>query len=179
MTPRPFRFRLRPRYLLRGGLLMNRGFASLLILAAALGVTIPALAQAPRKDVIWARGTNGAPITLNGILNEPAWAQAEAAVLRLRPDSGIPGRGPDHASGVRPSDWTYATIRFLTVGNQRYMWAYIRDRSIGGSGTFNRFDGLLMSIKDHATFTRPAPPTEYFYSWWYPEDPPAANAPGA
>jgi len=30
----------------------------------------PAHAQAPRKDVIWARTTNGAPITLDGVLNE-------------------------------------------------------------------------------------------------------------
>jgi len=40
---------------------------------AALACVAPALAQAPRADAIWARRTN-ATITLNGILNEPAWA---------------------------------------------------------------------------------------------------------
>lgn len=158
---------------------MNRGFTSILMLAATLGAALPALAQAPRKDFIWARGTNGAAITLNGILNEPAWAQADSVVIRMAMDTGIPGSGYFYESGIAPVDPTYATVRFLTVGNQLYMGAYIRDHSIGGSNTFNRFDGLLMSIKDHATSTRPAPPTEYFYSWWYPEDSLAAIAPGA
>ena len=35
-----------------------------------------ASAQPVRKDAIWARSTNGAPITLDGVLNEPAWAVA-------------------------------------------------------------------------------------------------------
>src|SRR6185436_1104407 len=76
-------------------------------------------------------------------------------------------------------DPTNATIRFLTVGNVLYMGAYVRDKSIGGSEVFNRFDGFLMSIKNHSNSIRPSPPTEYFYSWYYPEDPVAANAVGA
>ncbi len=158
---------------------MNRGFACVLVLAATLGATLPALGQAPRKDFIWARSTNGAPITLNGVLNEPAWAQAESVVIRMAQDTGIPGSGWFYESGIAPIDPTYATMRFLTVGNQLYMGAYIRDHSVGGSNTFNRFDGLLMAIRDHATTARPAPPSEYFYSWWYPEDSLAAIAPGA
>jgi len=158
---------------------MNRGVIAALALAATLGATLPALAQAPRQDFIWARSTAGAPITLNGILNEPAWAKADSVVIRMAQDTGIPGSGYFYEAGVAPSDPTYATIRFLTVGNQLYMGAYIRDKSVGGSDVFNRFDGLLMSIKDHSTSVRPAPPTEYFYSWWYPEDPTAANAVGA
>ncbi len=150
-----------------------------LVLALSIGATIPALAQAPRKDFIWARSTNGAAITLDGVLNEPAWAQAESVVVRMAQDTGIPGSGWFYESGVAPSDPTFTTIRFLRVGNQLYMGAYVRDHSIGGSDLFNRFDGLLMSIKDHASATRPAPATEYFYSWWNPENPVAAVAPGA
>lgn len=158
---------------------MHRGVMAALALAATCCVTLPAFAQAPRKDYIWARSTNGAPITLDGVLNEAAWAQADSVVIQMSVDTGIPGSGWFFESGISPIDPTNATIRFLTIGNQLYMGAYIRDHSVGGSDTFNRFDGLLMSIKDHATSVRPAPPTEYFYSWWYPEDPTAANAPGA
>jgi hypothetical protein len=45
----------------------------------------------------------------------------------------------------------------------------VRDKSIGGSATFNRFDGLLMALKDHAAAGSPKPPAEYFYSWWNPD----------
>ena len=41
-------------------------------------------------------------------------------------------------------------LKFLTVGNQLYMGAKVRDKSIGGSELFNRFDGLLMDLKDHS-----------------------------
>ena len=148
-------------------------------LAITLGAALPSFAQAPRKDFIWARSTAGAPITLDGVLNEAVWAQAESVVVVMAQDNGIPGSGYFYESGVAPIDPTNATIRFLTVGNQLYLGAYVRDKSIGGSEVFNRFDGFLMSLKNHATATRPAPPTEYFYSWYYPEDPVAANAKGA
>ena len=38
-------------------------------------------AQIPRQDVIWARSTAGAPIVLDGNLNEAVWAQAETKVM--------------------------------------------------------------------------------------------------
>lgn len=158
---------------------MNRGSIAVFVFAVTVCCAHPGLAQAPRKDFIWARSTAGAPITLNGILNEPAWALADSVNIVFGQDTGIPGSGYFFESGISPGDPTNATIRFLTVGNTLYMGAYIRDKSVGGSETFNRFDGLLMSVKNHSNSTRPAPATEYFYSWWYPEDPVAANAPGA
>ncbi len=158
---------------------MIRGCIAALAFVVTLGAALPGFAQAPRKDFIWARSTAGAAITLDGVLNEPAWAQAESVVIVMAQDNGIPGSGYFYESGIAPIDPTNATIRFLTVGNQLYMGAYVRDKSVGGSEVFNRFDGFLMSLKNHATTTRPAPPTEYFYSWYYPEDPVAANAPGA
>lgn len=148
-------------------------------LAALLVQARAGEAQAPRKDFVWARSTNGAPLTLNGILNEAAWAAADSVVIRYGVDNGIPGSGWFNESGVLPGDPTHATLKFLTVGNQLWMGAFVRDKSIGGQKTFNRFDGLLMALKDHASPGRPSPPLEYFYSWWYPEDSMAAIAPGA
>ena len=158
---------------------MNRGFIAALAFMLTWCAAWPCFAQAPRKDFIWARSTAGAPITLDGVLNEPAWAKADSANIVMAQDTGIPGSGYFYESGIAPIDPTNATIRFLTVGNTLYMGAYVRDHSVGGSNIFNRFDGLLMSIKDHSTSVRPAPPTEYFYSWFWPEDSLAAIAPGA
>jgi hypothetical protein len=49
-----------------------------------------------------------------------------------------------------------------------YMGVIVKDKSIGGSELFNRFDAILMAIKDHANGLDPKPPSEYFYTWWYP-----------
>src|SRR6185295_1953699 len=149
-----------------------------LALLAIMGSALPALAQAPRQDVVWARSTNGAAITLDGNLNEPAWAAAESVHVQYGVDSGIPGSGWRPESGILPIDPTYATIKFLTNGDYLYVSFFIKDKSIGGSNLFNRFDGLLMALKDHSAPNRPSPPTEYFYTWWFPEDSIAALMPG-
>jgi hypothetical protein len=158
---------------------MKGKWIAALVLAALLVQVRTGEAQAPRKDYVWARSTNGAPITMDGILNEPAWAAADSVVIRFAQDAGIPGSGYFFESGVAPSDPTWASLKFVTVGNQLWMGAFIHDKSIGGQKTFNRFDGLLIGIKDHSNPNRPVPPLEYFYSWWYPEDSLAAIAPGA
>lgn len=156
--------------------------AKLLTVAAAAALMLGAgvaAAQAPRKDVIWARSTAGAPITLDGVLSEPAWALAESVTIYLRSDNGIPGSGYKLEAGILPKDSTRATLKFLTVGNAIYMAAIVPDSSVGGSKDFNRFDGFLMAIKDHGLAARPAPPAEYLYSWWYEDDlPPNDTAPG-
>ena len=146
----------------------KKGIAAALVAVFAVAFALPAFAQAPRKDVIWAR-TSAAAITLDGNLNEAAWAQAESMSVRWSEDNGIPGSGYKLEVGLLPSDPTRAKLKFLVVGNQLYMGAVIPDSSIGGSATFNRFDGLLMAIKDHASTGAPKPPAEYFYSWWYPD----------
>ncbi len=158
---------------------MNRGVVAALVLAATLGLALPALSQAPRKDFIWARSTTNPSIQMDGILNEPAWATADSMTIQMAVDAGIPGSGWFYESGIAPVDPTNATIRFLRVGNLLYMGGYIRDHSVGGDTSFVRSDGLLMAIKDHASTTRPAPPSEYFYTWWVPEDVGLARAPGA
>jgi len=146
---------------------MDRGIIGTIVLAVALGAVSPSFAQAPRKDVIWARSTAGATITMDGILNEPAWAVADSIVIRYGIDTGIPGSGWKAEAGILPSDPTKATVRFLTVGNLLYMGIQVRDKSVGGSRLFNRIDGLLMAIKDHANANRPSPPSEYLYTWWH------------
>lgn len=140
-----------------------------LVLASVLLQSLPVSAQAPRKDAIWARRSTS-PITLDGVLGEAAWSMAESVVVRMAQDAGIPGSGYKYEAGVLPSDPTHATLKFLVVGNELYLGAIVRDQSIGGSLDFNRFDGLLMALKDHADAAAPKPPSEYFYAWWYPEN---------
>lgn len=139
-------------------------FAIAAVLAPAL-----ASAQSMRQDAIWARRSTS-PITLNGVLDEPAWALAETKILKFGIDNGIPGSGWKYEGGVVSTDQTQATLKFLVVGNVLYLGAVVPDKSIGGSKDFNRFDGLLMSIKDKADVAAaPKPPSEYFYAWWYSE----------
>jgi hypothetical protein len=129
----------------------------------------PADAQAPREDAIWARNTTET-ITLDGVLSEASWAEAESVVIQYAVNAGLPGSGWKVESGnLFAVDPLYATIKFLVQGNQLYLAFDVQDASIGGSKNFNRFDGLLMAIKDHADPGYPKPPAEYFYVWWYPE----------
>jgi len=156
---------------------------SFLLFGMLLASAAPVLAQAPRSNAIWARSTAGAAITLDGNLNEAAWAAAESWRLHYHYDSsnpvtgtqGIPGSGWKNEGGYLPddptNDSTNATVRFLVVGNQLYLGATVPDRSIGGGGGFNFFDGFLMGLKDHSpTQGFPKPVMEYLYSWWYPRD---------
>lgn len=138
----------------------------LLVLSFAATTT---QAQAPREDVIWAR-TSTETITLDGVLDEPGWATADSVVIEYGVNAGLPGSGWKIESGnLTAVDPLHATIKFLVVGNELYMASIIEDASIGGSKNFNRFDGLLMAIKNHADPGFPKPPAEYFYVWWYPE----------
>lgn len=140
-----------------------------LFLLLGLALAVPALAQAPipRQDAIWAR-RSASGITLNGILSEPAWAKAESITIHMGQDAGIPGSGWKYEGGMLPNDPTRATLKFLIVGNQMYLGARIPDQSIGGDSIWQRFDGMLMGLKDHTSPDAPKPPAEYFYVWWYP-----------
>ena len=119
----------------------------LLVLSLAATTT---QAQAPREDVIWAR-TSTETITLDGVLDEASWAAADSVIIEYGVNAGLPGSGWKIESGnLTAVDPLYATIKFLVVGNQLYMAAVVEDASIGGSKNFNRFDGFLMAIKNHA-----------------------------
>ncbi len=147
-------------------------FAALFVFAAS------AFAQIPREDAVWARTTDGAAITLDGILDEAVWAQAESVTIKWGESAGIPGSGWKAEVGFLPVDPTDATVKFLVDGDDLYMAFIVPDSSVGGGPDFNRFDGLLMAIKNHEdTLVAPKPPGEYFYSWWY-QDCPDSMAPG-
>lgn len=139
-----------------------------LALLGCLAAAGAAFGQADREDAIWARRAL-APITLDGVLNEADWAQAETHIIQYGVDAGIPGSGWKTESGWQPSDPTYAEIKFLVYENQLYMAAIVQDQSIGGSIEFNRFDGLLMGMKDHSVEGYPKPQSEYMYTWWHDE----------
>jgi hypothetical protein len=140
------------------------------IVLGALLVASPAAAYAPRQDAIWARQST-VPITLNGVLDEAAWATAESVLVVYGTSAGVPGSGWKIEAGFTPTNPTNATLKFLVRNNQLYLGATVRDKSIGGHSTFNRWDGFLMAIKDHLSPDFPKPPVEYFYSWWYPLSP--------
>lgn len=153
------------------------------MLALALASSTPAFAQLARTDAIWARTAPAGSITLDGNLNEAVWAQAESWKVKYRVDynnpqpgaNGIPGSGWKDEGGINPpddptNDGTDATLKFLVIGNKLYLGATVPDRSIGGGGGFNYFDGFLMGLKDHADPGFPKPINEYLYSWWYPRE---------
>ncbi|MFN8588848.1 MAG: T9SS type A sorting domain-containing protein [Candidatus Eisenbacteria bacterium] len=146
------------------------GLVTALMTGALLCASLPAWAQFQRYDYIWARSTNGAALTLDGQLNEPQWAQAESLIITTRQDGPIPGSGWKDEGGFISSDPNRAVFRFLTVDNQLWLAVTVRDSSIGGSDQFNRFDGLLMSLKGHNDPGHPSPPREHFMSWWWPPE---------
>lgn len=148
------------------------------LLLALIAFAQAARAQVPPIDYIWARSTNGAHITLDGKLDEPAWSKAETKIIQYGVDNGYPGSGYKIEGGTLPNDPTFATLKFLVDGNYLYLGAVINDKSIGGSVDFNREDGLLMMIMDHTSPNRPTPPLEHYYSWWYPLDTLGAATPG-
>ncbi len=149
---------------------MKRGvLVATFVAALALAVATPSHAQFQRYDSMWARSTGGAALTLDGYMNEPEWALAESILVRYPLDNGIPGSGWKDEGGFPATDRTYAVFRFLTVGDQLWMACTVRDSSVGGSKDFNRFDGLLMSLKNHGNGSHPASPGEHFISWWSPD----------
>ncbi len=90
-------------------------------------------AQYPaREDVVWARSTAGETITLDGVLNEAAWAQAESIQVIYGVSGPLPSSG--YRSEYQPeanTDSTRATVNFLINGNQLYLGFTIPDSSIG------------------------------------------------
>lgn len=158
---------------------MRRITTTLLLVGIAAVWALPAHSQAKRLDYVWARQTTN-PITLDGVLNEADWSKADSLFLKFGIDNGVPGSGWKIEAGLLPSDSTYAVLKLLVRNNQMFLGARVKDKSVGGSANFNRFDGLLMALKDHMSTGAPKPPDEYFYVWWSPgtTDPqPAGQSP--
>jgi hypothetical protein len=137
----------------------------LMLVAAACLSAAAVQAQAVREDVIWAR-TTSATITLDGVLNEAAWSAAESKTVEFGTDAGIPGSGWKMEAGWPPVDVTVANMKFLVKGNQLYVGFEVQDQSVGGSVEFNRFDGFIMGLKDHAVLGTYKPVAEYVYAFW-------------
>lgn len=144
--------------------------------AVLLGVCIAsvALGQNARQDYVWAR-TSAAPITVDGVLNEPGWAMAESIHVQYGAYNALPGSGW-HTENTHPTatlDPTDAWIKFLVSGDSLYIALIAKDSSIG-SGPFNRKDGVLMNLRHKSPMgsiaTIPANNShrsfEMFYSWW-------------
>ena len=101
----------------------------------------------PRQDATWARRAPSA-ITLDGVMNETAWAQAESINVVYGQNAGLPGSGwKDESPTPRtPSDPTRATLKFLIFNDSLYIGIRVQDSSVGG-GPFNAFDGFLMNLR--------------------------------
>ena len=147
---------------------MNR-LATLSLAALALVPAASAQMQPTtmRSDAVWARATTET-ITLDGVLDEPGWSQAESIVLEYGERAGDPGSGYVAEQGqMPPPDPLMADVKFLVRGNQLYVGATVQDESIGGDG-FPTFDGFLMKFREPAMrndLIREALVTEYFYAW--------------
>jgi hypothetical protein len=146
-----------------------------LLLLWLLMLTVYANAQyQPRQDIIWARSTAGETITLDGVLNEPAWAKAESLQVVYGTKGPIPSSGyrsENNPEGI--TDSTHATVKFLTNDNLLYIAFIIPDSSIGGGATgaaWPFWDGVLMSVKNAKSSDRPAPAVEIFPTFLFTGD---------
>lgn len=135
-------------------------------------------AQFPvRQDAIWARSVQGAAITLDGKLDEAAWSKAESLQIVYHATPTLPTSG--YRAEFQPfaiTDSTHATVKFLMSGNKLYLGFTIPDSSIGGTKDWARWDAILMSLMKINDKGRPAPPKEFFYSWWLAGLPDSATA---
>ncbi len=149
-----------------------------MIVVVLVVVSLTANAQMiQRTDAIWARVASS-PITIDGKMDEPAWAVAESVNVVYKQDGRIimPGSGWYAEGGLaqtsEPTDPTNATIKFLSYGDSLYVGFIIRDKSIGGDH-WGAFDALLMNLRPRRpTGYNPAYRSwntqqagEYFYGW--------------
>lgn len=130
-------------------------------------LVLAAQSQPVRKDAIWAR-TTSSPITLDGKMNEAAWAQAESLQVFYGQESGLPGSGYNTDGwSVTPTDPIHATMKFLVWGDSLYIGIRCPDSSIG-AGLWPgpaHWEGLLGAILDRSVTDRPLPRRELFYAW--------------
>jgi hypothetical protein len=121
-------------------------------------------AQPKRTDAIWARTVPAGSITVDGIVNEAAWAGAESLYVQYGKSAGLPGSGYTAETGTI-FDSTRAWVKFLVMGDSLYLAFTVKDSSIGG-GNFGAADAIIFNIRDKSDSTRrPAPSGEYLYGW--------------
>ncbi len=135
--------------------------------------------QPKRTDAIWARTAPAGSITVDGVMNEPAWAAAESMYVQYAKSSGLPGSGYTSETGV-VLDSTKAVVKYLVMGDSLYLGITVKDSSIGG-GIFGAADAIIFNIRDKSdNLKRPAPSGEYLWGWinesWM--DPGGVTSPG-
>jgi hypothetical protein len=141
-----------------------------LFLLCTMGTLIVSAQMTERTDAIWARTVPPGTLTLDGVLDEPAWAVAESLIIVYGEDAGMPGSGWRPEGGeVDPSDPTNAVLKLLVEDDYLYMGLVVSDSSIGGSQDWATWDAVLMNIRDRLSPNRPTPAVEYFYTWWGPD----------
>lgn len=162
--------------------------ATMMALALLVGAMNIAWAQPVRngQDVIWARDVAGATITMDGVLDEAVWDQAETLNLEWGEIVATPGSGYQIEGSpvpAEPTDPTVATLRVLRDGNVLWLGVEVDDASVGGGLSLFNFDGLMMSITDRSQrpedfaaredanyFANGVTNAEFFYTWWNPAD---------
>ena len=124
-----------------------RAKLSTMAVVALLLVSVTAFGQmTKRPDAVWARNTSAA-ITLDGKLNEAAWAVADSIRVQMGKSSGDPGGGWVWENGIKPAtDPTDATVKFLVKGDSLYIAILCRDKSIG-AGLWAHNDAILMNMR--------------------------------
>ncbi len=172
--------------------------ATLTLMLTLIGWGLTATAQPVRngEDVIVARDIGNAIITLNGMLDEDVWDNAETIPLIWNGNHPLPGGG-QFVEGefplAEPSDPVNATARFLREGNKLWIGVEVADASIGGSRDLWNLDGIIMSMVDRskrpADFEALADPnyfggtadgnvrSEFIYGWWNRDDTTATGDP--
>lgn len=112
-------------------------------------MTAVTVAQPTRPDAIWGKQIPNGAITLDGILNEAAWAKADSIVMKWNGNAGDPGSGQTKEGGVAvPTDPIDATLKFLVSPNGKlYIGVYAKDKSVGGGG-WAQFDAMLFNLRD-------------------------------
>jgi hypothetical protein len=131
------------------------------------------LAQyAPRQDAIWAKYVPAGTITMDGVLNELAWAKADSIKITYGQPGLLPTSGYKKEIDGGPgavTDPTHATIKFLVSSDNQLWLAFdIPDSSIGGTFIWPKFDAILMSVKNKLQLdgSLDASPSEIFYTYW-------------
>ncbi len=135
-----------------------------IIITVTLFLSVAAVSQPKRTDAIWARTAAAGSITVDGVMNEPAWAAAESMFVQYAKNNGLPGSGYTAETGVI-LDSVKAVIKFLVMGDSLYLAFTVKDSSIGG-GIFGAADAIIFNIRDKSdNLKRPAPSGEYLWGW--------------
>ncbi len=163
---------------------MKTTVTTLCLVGLMIGLVSTSTAQPVRNgvDVIWARDVDGAEMTLDGVLDEAVWQQAEMIELvwdGTHPEPGGGQRIDGSYTPENPPDPNNGKIYILRDGNTLWLGAEVQDKSVGGHSGFFNSDGLIMNILDRTRLTddrfddsqNPVPNffqgnrTEFFITW--------------